>query len=307
MVLNNVSGAGNYYSPHYSPSGLGKASAVNANPASGSSASTTASPTLSANPVTLSNAAQALQGQNGDSAGSTDFAQEQQLLTTLTDKSLAALGIVSTADEANTQISFSSLSYDVSSSATASVSQQGQQSSAQIGDTQDATLVGQGEITTADGTQYAFQIELQVGDSEQASATSDSGNANASTNTNTNTSASPSTNANSGTNAAASAVSSQQPSNLLAQLVNALSQSGSSSSASGSNASNNFLTGNNGASAPTSGTSQSGQSASPSSGINWNAILNQTASLFDLLDSMATSSQTPASATSSQTPVSTAS
>ena len=305
MVLNNVSGAGNYYSPHYSPSGLGKASAVNANPASGSSASTTASPTLSANPVTLSNAAQALQGQNGDSAGSTDFAQEQQLLTTLTDKSLAALGIVSTADEANTQISFSSLSYDVSSSATASISQQGQQSSAQIGSTQDATLIGQGEITTPDGTQYAFQIELQVGDSEQASATSDSGNANASTNTSASPSTNPSTDTNTGTNA--TAVSSQQPSNLLAQLVNALSQSGSSSSASGSNASNNFLTGNNGASAPTSGTSQSGQSASPSSGINWNAILNQTASLFDLLDSMATSSQAPVSTTSSQTPASTAS
>ncbi|HSY26657.1 MAG TPA: hypothetical protein VK832_04065 [Burkholderiaceae bacterium] len=305
MVLNNLSGAGNYYSHHYSPSGLGKSSAANANPVSGGSASPTATASpLTANPVTLSNAAQALQGQNSDAAGSSDFAQEQQLLTTLTDKSLAALGIVSTADEASTQISFSSLSYDVSSSTTASINQQGQQSSVQASNTQEATLIGQGEITTADGTQYAFQVELQVDQGVQATATSDSGNTNAASNTNANTNTGAnatgtSTNTSASTNAPDSTASSQQPSNLLAQLVNALEQLGGSSGTSGTNSSNNFLTGNNDTSASNSGAGQSAQSTS-SSGINWSAIQKQTASLFDLLDSLATPSQT-------QTPVSTAS
>jgi len=256
MYLDNLSGIGKYSSPYWIGQSSASASAGKGANAVSSSNSSNGSP----DQVSLSNAALALQAQNSASssqsgAGSSNFAQEQQLLTTLADKSLAALGITSTADEAATQVSFDSLSYQVTSTATASFAEQGQQSSALLGSAQDATFAGEGTIVTPDGTQYTFQIALQLDQSGQIAATTGGDNSNAGAGTN-----------------AVNTATQQQPSNLLAQLVNAIGPSSATSNTPGA---------------------QAGQSATSSTGINWDAILKQTASLFDLLDSMATPPTTP--------------
>lgn len=284
MHLDNLGGIGNYFSPYRSGSS-------GANAVSGASAGTAvkagapdANSAINSQPVSLSDAAQALRTQDtgnsksGTQSGqnSADFAQEQQVLTTLTDKSLAALGIISPADEASTKISFDSLSYQVSSSTTAAVAQQGQRSSAQLGSTQDASFIGEGHIVTANGAQYTFQVELQLNQSVQAAATAESGNANTTA----------TANANAGTNEVGSAGVSQ-PSNLLAQLVNAMGQASGNSNALGANLPNNFINQNSAVSTLNPSTGLAAQPATPSNRVNWDAILKETASLFDLLDSLA--------------------
>lgn len=285
MYLDKLGGIGNYFSPYRSGSS-------GANAVSGASAGTAveagapnSNSTINSQPVSLSDAAQALRTQDTGNSGSStqsgknsaDFAQEQQLLTTLTDKSLAALGIISPADEASTKISFDSLSYQVSSSATAAVAQQGQRSSAQLGSTQDATFIGEGHIVTANGTQYTFQVELQLDQKVQAAAAAESGNANTTAN------------ANAG-NVGSDGVS--QPSNLLAQLVNAMGQASGNSNTFGVNSQNNFLNENSAVATLNPSTGLAAQPAASSSGVNWDAVLKQTANLFDLLDSLAAPGKT---------------
>jgi hypothetical protein len=291
MYLDNLFGASNYLTPYQ----WGTLPTANGNAGNAAPVISTRAPTpvSAAKPnsdqVTLSDAAQALQAPNGastsaQSGASTDFAQEQQMLTTLTDKSLAALGIISTADEANTKISFDSLSYQVSSSATASVAQQGTQSGAAIGATEDATFTGEGHIVTPDGTQYTFQVSLELDQSAQAASISDSGSGNSGAGT-------------AGNNSVGSAT--QQPSNLLAQLVNALGFSAPSPGAPAATSSNppgKTVNGSANASTQSASPDQSGQSGSSTIGINWDAILKQTASLFDLLDSINTPAQASAHA-----------
>ncbi|HEX8957663.1 MAG TPA: hypothetical protein VF798_15390, partial [Burkholderiaceae bacterium] len=70
--------------------------------------------------------------------------------------------------QSGTQISFDSLSYQVSSSASAGISRQSGQTVAEYGSDQQAEFVGQGHITTADGRTFDFQIEVDLEQSRQA-------------------------------------------------------------------------------------------------------------------------------------------
>jgi len=310
------------YSSLYQNSGVGAgyagaktASSANANQPSSSA---------SADQVTLSDAARALLAQdsasgsgsnssgssgNSSSSGSSDFSQESQLLTTLTDKSLAAMGIVSPSDEANTQITFNSLSYDVSDTSSAGVSQQGQQFGAAVGNSEEATMVGEGQIVTSNGTTYDFQIQLQVGQSDAAGVSS-SGNtgtdnggfsglsglgglSSSSAASNASVGNSYAAYASSTTEASGSWTNSLQADGIGSQIVNALAQNSadSANSASGSGS------GADGSSALGS-INYSGGSSTSSSGIDWNSILKQTQSLFDLLDSVTSLSGLSSAATS---------
>ena len=307
MYLDNLFGASSYLSPYqWGTSPTANANTINsanAAPVISAQAPTPVGASNNTDQVSLSSAAQALQAQNATAAGSqsgatTDFTQEQQMLTTLTDKSLAALGIISTADEANTQISFNSLSYQVSSSAAAAVGQQGQQTIAALGASQDATFDGQGTIVTPDGTHYTFQISLELDQSAVAASTSGASG----------TTSDASDTSNSGADAVGSNnvgnTAQQQPSNLLAQLVNAIGFPSASPITSPTNSSSLQNSQSDSSTGSANGLGASGSSTSASSGINWDAILKQTASLFDLLDSLiaptAASSQA-ADQTSTQT------
>ncbi|MBV8665550.1 MAG: hypothetical protein JO269_03610 [Burkholderiaceae bacterium] len=331
----------------------------------------------SADQVTLSNAglSQAQnEGQNGGSVAgsgnpasaltslSPDFTQEQQLLTTLADKALAAAGVISPADEANTQVNFNSLSYDVGASISLSQSGNGDP---QVSAEQDATFVGQGDIVTASGQEYAFKIEYQVGQSEQGSLSSLLGNAaaggttGAAANTSANTASGAA--ATDGTGAALGAsqggASAGGPVNLESELLSLLQTLFSSQGNTSAPATTTPTTPTTPATAPaatpdtttsasdsapiaasaealslllkpvssgdatesstpssstaSSAADSSGvKSANPSAGssagnaptsatqagsggvINWDAILNQSQSLFDLLDSLAPSPAT---------------
>lgn len=105
-----------------------------------------------------------------DGTGSSDFDQEAQYLGGVADASLVAMGIITPDQQAGTQITFDSLSYNVSSSTSAGISQQNGQTIAQYGSEQQAQFVGQGHITTADGRTFDFQVEVDMDQSQQAEA-----------------------------------------------------------------------------------------------------------------------------------------
>jgi hypothetical protein len=107
--------------------------------------------------------------------GSSDFDQEAQYLGGVADASLVALGIITPDQQSGTQITFNSLSYNVSSSASAGVSQQNGQAIAAYSSEQQAEFVGQGQITTADGRTFDFQIEVDLDQSQQAEAVGSAG------------------------------------------------------------------------------------------------------------------------------------
>jgi hypothetical protein len=105
-----------------------------------------------------------------DGTGSSDFDQEAQYLGGVADASLVAMGIITPDQQAGTQITFDSLSYNVSSSTSAGISQQNGQTIAQYGSEQQAQFVGQGHITTADGRTFDFQVEVDMDQSQQVEA-----------------------------------------------------------------------------------------------------------------------------------------
>jgi hypothetical protein len=107
-------------------------------------------------------------------SGSSDFGNEALYLGGMADASLVAMGIITPDQQAGTQITFSSLSYNVTDSESASISQQNGQTVAAYGSEQQAEFVGQGQITTADGRTFDFQIEVDLDQSQQVEA---SGNA----------------------------------------------------------------------------------------------------------------------------------
>jgi hypothetical protein len=268
MSIGNLTSATNYF-PQYQS---GRASAASRNAVQGLSASQSAAST-GADQVTVTNAARSLQAQDasGTQSGSSSVVQEEQLLTTLTDKSLAALGIISAADESGTQITFNSVSYNVSASA--SVTQQshqssgqaygasnppsaGSQSSAQFSSAQDATFI-------ADGRSFEFQIELQLDQSATAAGTGNT------------------TSAASASGAGSSRLPQQQ--SMISNVA-------------GANPEANLSVGNTGVLTSNPVDSQASQSSTSPIAINWDAILKQTKTLFDLLDSLATPGLAPAAA-----------
>jgi hypothetical protein len=105
-----------------------------------------------------------------DASGSSDFNQEAAYLGGVADASLVAMGIITPDQQAGTQITFDSLSYNVSSSASAGISQQNGQAVAEYGSQQQAEFIGQGHITTADGRTLDFQIEVDLDQSQQVEA-----------------------------------------------------------------------------------------------------------------------------------------
>ncbi|HEX7642176.1 MAG TPA: hypothetical protein VF472_08220 [Burkholderiaceae bacterium] len=146
---------------------------------------TNASDSAGTDQVSLSDASRALAalggGTNGpgnaasaSAYGSSDFGKEASYLGNIADASLVALGIITPDQQSGTQISFDSLSYQVSSSASAGISRQNGQMVAQYGSDQQAEFVGQGHITTADGRTFDFQIEVDLEQSQQAEATGNS-------------------------------------------------------------------------------------------------------------------------------------
>lgn len=165
-----------------------------------------------------------------NSAGSSDFAQEASYLGGIADASLVALGIITPDQQSSTQVSFDSLSYQVSSSVAAGYSQQNGQTVAEYGSEQQAQFVGQGHITTADGRTFDFQIEVDLDQSQRVEAAS-------------------------GGNSSGNA-----PANV---------QSGADPAAAASRAATGAAS-----------------SQSPLDPINWDAILKQSKSLIDLLESI---------------------
>jgi hypothetical protein len=318
MHVHQLNGSGNYWSP----SQWGKIGV----PGQASSNTEQAPASINPDQVSLSDAARALQAQGGtngsggstDDAGgptgtsgtsalsptlSPDFTQEEQLLTSLADKSLAALGIISPADEAGTQVSFDALSYDVSSSASVSLQSQqagtaggtssGAQASLQFGTAQEATLTGEGHIVTADGRDFTFQIELQVGESEQGSIAAGTPLATA--------------NDAGSDSGAVSGATAPTTSDLATQLLDALLSP--SASAAGNTDSTNSAAGlaaNSDLGSTTNTGSATGTDLAPSTGptINWDAILKQSKALFDLLDSLAGPSLSPSAAQAQVSPAS---
>ncbi len=274
MSVSPIGAAANYLMPYWQ----GQSSLLGQSQ-SGSSAyaPTPAAASQTGEPVSLSDAGRALSAQQGAAsnggtaeAGSSDFSQEAQLLSGVADKALAAMGIISVADEANTQVSFDALSYQVSSSTSASASvvqsQQGQQLTSQYGQQQEAVLSGEGHIVTADGRSFEFQIQLQLDQSEQISQSSSTGTGNTAGN---------------GANAsdASGGLASALPASL-AQLF------GSNSSGATSSAS------------PSSATAAQNTTGNGPDSINWDAILKQSKSLIDLLDSLAGAGQATTSSVS---------
>jgi hypothetical protein len=269
--VNNLSSAATY-PPQYQ---AGRPGGANYTALQGINASQPAASTDS-DQVSLSNAARALQAQDANAgsaqSGSPDMTQEEQLLTSLTDKSLAALGIVSASNESSTQVTFDSVSYNVSSSASTSQQTQqsgvqgqagGGQSSTQFSNTQNATFTGEGHIVTADGQDFEFQIELQLNQSDQGAIAGGTGNTESA--------------------AATAGVGPFQQ------------QTSGASGAASANLQADSSTGH-------LGDSQTTQPNTSTPTINWDAILKQTQTLFDLLDSLAapgtSSSQAQVSAAS---------
>jgi len=269
MSVSPIGAAANYLMPYWQgqSSLLGQSlSGIN------SYAPTPAASSQTGDPVSLSDAGRALSAQQSTTGGtvqpgSSDFSQEAQLLGGLADKALAAMGVISVADEANAKVSFDALSYQVSSSTSASLSasqsRQGGQVTAQYGQQQDAVFAGEGHIVTADGRSIEFQIQLQLDQSQQISQSGS-------------TAASDAANTANASNAANATDSSGGLSSLLAQLF------GNNSGASTSPAN----TSSNGAAPATAGSS--------ADTINWDAILNQSKSLIDLLDTLAGAGQAAA-------------
>lgn len=133
--------------------------------------------------VTLSDQARALQqpddGQSDDGALA-GFNMAQQLLGSMSDKSLSLMGIANS-DASKDKISFDSFSMEASSISAASLSQtsltgsdgsQLLQQGIAIGNAQQLKLTGHGTITTADGKKYEFTAELEVDTLSLASAQS---------------------------------------------------------------------------------------------------------------------------------------
>jgi hypothetical protein len=252
----------------------------------------------------------------GSSAGSTsstlspDFQSEENVLSTLMDKSLEAMNLVPSSEIAGTQINFSGLSYDVSSSVSAAVGVQGNQASAALDESQSATLEGEGQIVTPDGTTYNFTVALQVGEDQQVGATTPlqgdgsgltglpsgllsglSSLGNGSNQATQGGAATPvdATNGSSGSGD----TSATSLSNYLAQLLSEMQQSASQSLATDPNS---FLQSPAAATSATSSASPSASSASSGSTsaqptINWDAIQKQTSSLIDMLDAMISANQ----------------
>jgi len=316
MSLNSLSGTSGYYYPGMFDSGShgrnkhvggfnnDDAYGSNANAASQSPVVNTSN--LTQNAPQATGAAQSV-GQSGgqgnqaslnSSSLSPDFQSEENVLSNLMDKSLEAMNVISPSDASGTQINFTGLSYDVSSSTTAAAGIQGNQVGASLDESQSATLEGEGQLVTPDGTTYDFTIELQVGNDQQASASAplQSGGDSSSNNALSGLSSLLGGNSQSSSSSGAtSATSATSPSNYLAQLVNAMTQS--ASQAYGSDP-NSFLQSSAPTSASTSGTqatsatSSGSTSAQPS--INWDAIQKQTSSLIDMLDAMISTNQSTA-------------
>ncbi|MBV8635846.1 MAG: hypothetical protein JO002_15225 [Burkholderiaceae bacterium] len=102
--------------------------------------------------------------------GSPDFSNEALYLGGVADASLVAMGIITPDQQAGTQITFDSLSYNVSSSTSAGISQQNGQTVAAYSSEQQAEFVGQGHITTSDGRTFDFQVEVDLDQSQQVEA-----------------------------------------------------------------------------------------------------------------------------------------
>jgi hypothetical protein len=331
MYLNSLGGTNGYYYPGISDNGTrarnkhvggfndDDAYGGNANSANGvnqNAANSANATNLTQNAPQATSGAQSV-GQSGDQTGqagqagqtgsstlSPDFQSEENILSSLMDTSLQALNIVPSSEIAGTKISFSGLSYDVSSSQSAAVGVQGNQVGAAIDDSQSATLEGEGQIVTPDGTTYAFTIALQVGDEQQAAASlplQDGGSA-ASGDPSSNAGSSlpiaangltslnaPTSTGNSDTSNSANSANSSLGSYLL-QLLEALNQA-TSPKATDPNA---FLqapaTATSATSAvPTTSTTSSTPSSAATSSqptINWDAIQQQTNSLIDMLDAI---------------------
>jgi hypothetical protein len=328
MYLNSLGGTNGYYYPGISDNGTrarnkhvggfndDDAYGGNANSANGvnqNAANSANATNLTQNAPQATSGAQSV-GQSGDQTGqagqagqtgsstlSPDFQSEENILSSLMDTSLQALNIVPSSEIAGTKISFSGLSYDVSSSQSAAVGVQGNQIGAAIDNSQSATLEGEGQIVTPDGTTYAFTIALQVGDDQQASASlplQDGGNAasslpSSSAGSSLPTSANGLTSLNAPTSTGNSDTANSANSSLgsyLLQLLEALNQA-TSPKATDPNA---FLqapaTATSATSAvPTTSTTSSTPSSAATSSqptINWDAIQQQTNSLIDMLDAI---------------------
>src|SRR6185437_12924752 len=130
---------------------------------------------FNSNGADSSTSAQSTDAAGGNLAsGSTDFSNEALYLGGMADASLIAMGVITPDQQAGTQITFSSLSYNVTDTESASISQQNGQTTAAYGSEQQAEFVGQGQITTSDGRTFDFQIEVDLDQTQQVES---SGNA----------------------------------------------------------------------------------------------------------------------------------
>jgi len=197
------------------------------------------------------------------------------------------------------------MEYSVYSNVAASVNQQGQQVNSDQYAAENVLIRGSGEATFSDGTVKAFDVEILAGQQSEVSA---SQSFSASAASSTISASSTTTTDESSTDGSASSTSdlSSVTSNYLAQLVQAMGQTGAPTVVDHPGSSYRVATVSIG---PPQTGGQSAQTSEPSpkdvATIDWDAIQQQTATLIDLLNAAASGDQgasTSGAASGSVTP-----
>jgi hypothetical protein len=252
-------------------------------------------------------------GDPGDNAG---IASLLGIATSYLENSMEAQHLVSPAGFAQASISFDDVGYSVSSNVAVTVNQQGSQVDTDQYESQFVGMGGGGKITLADGKVYDFDISIgsgqqtEVSESQTLNSLPTSSAALAVTTTisnDTQASSADTTTDDNGVAGAASvssapSASSTTSTNYLAQMVEAMSQTGTPSIINYPGSSYQVVDvqiapqDNSGQSVPTS---QVTEAPAKPAAIDWDTIQQQTATLIDLLNAMTSGDQGASAATSS--------
>jgi hypothetical protein len=227
---------------------------------------------------------------NQSGAGSAAITPLQSILAAFVGKSLEAENIVPQSELAGTRISFDSMSYFAAASSSASIGLQGQQLGTDQYQAQNAMLAGDGEVTTADGTVYDFHVQFLAGEQSEVSSSQTiaaglGGNA-------AQLAQGASGDADGDSAAGVATATSDVSSNYLAQLAQAMEQTGTQSVM--NHPGSGYQGGSMLISPPQTG-NQAAQtqesSANNKSSIDWDALQQQAANLIDLFDALVPANQ----------------
>lgn len=266
----------------------------------------------------------------GDPADTADFAPLQSMLTSDLERSMESENLVSPSGLAQATISFNNVGYSVDSNVAVSVNQQGLQLSTDQYESQFVGMGGSGQITLADGKVYDFNVSIGAGMQSEVKDTqtlatlptsldaldingADSSSAQvvqgASINATTTSSSTANAAAASSNSTTSSTSTTTTSSNYLAQMIEAMNQTGTVVNVPGSSYQVNSVlivpedaNGQSGQGADlTISSGSSGTSAKAAPAIDWDAIGQQTANLIELLGALAPADQSAGSSASSDT------